>query len=321
MLLGVEYVAMIGYPNHSNKGDSAIWVGELILLEDLGIQSVYASANSNDYDKTKLREILEAHGGPENTAIMFHGGGNFGDIWPGPQRDRETVAADFPDYRIRSFPQTYRFYNQDQLERAQKAFSQHPDLQLTARDTKSYMSLQKDFGQNHKVSLLPDAATMLTTRPISGGRSPKEGILFLARYDKEGEQDHYKDKAIIEELRHISDQDGNILDIDVTLQDWIKLDPEGLRGASYNDQAWLRVNWTYNFLNQYELVMSDRLHVHILSTVWGIDHITVEEGSYGKLRSYHETWLSGCGSIVAMTQSVREGVDSAKAWYRNGRSF
>jgi exopolysaccharide biosynthesis predicted pyruvyltransferase EpsI len=297
-----------------------------VLLETLGIETVYACVDNNDYSKSQLREALEARGGPSKTAILFHGGGNFGDIWPDAQINRETVAMDFLDYRVRSFPQTYKFYDEDKnLGRAQQAFGRHPDLQLTARDTKSFMAMQRDFGAKHQISLLPDAATMLATRPLPHGREVKDGydVLFLARTDHEGSQDHGHEKGVIDELRHFGYGDHNQhSSTNVTVADWITVDPDGIeQAANFDQQARMRVDWTFEYLQQYALVLSDRLHVHILSTVWGLDHVTVEEGSYAKLRTYHDTWLLGCGDRVAMTQSMQEAVEAAKGWYRNGGSF
>ncbi|KIW14989.1 hypothetical protein PV08_07776 [Exophiala spinifera] len=319
LLPGVTHVAVIGYPNYPNKGDAAIWAGEQELLRALGIQMVYTCADENDYDKTKLRTELEAHGGPSKTVIMFQGGGNFGDIWPRLQTNREQVARDFPDYRIRSFPQTYKFYHEKNLKVAQEAYGQHPDLQLTARDTRSYMAMQADFGKRHTVLLLPDAATMLINR-VPPPPASREGILFLARTDGEGEQDHVKEQAEVEKLRELVDDHGK--EMNVTTADWVTEDPkEAWTAANLDEQSWVRVNWAHDFLASYEMILSDRLHVHILSTVWGLDHVVVEQGSYAKLRTYHDTWLTGCGDRVAMTQSVQEGVDAVKAWYARGKHF
>ncbi|KAK4943721.1 hypothetical protein LTR10_016818 [Elasticomyces elasticus] len=326
LLPGVTHVALIGYPMSSNKGDSAIWIGEKVLLEALGIETVYACVDNHDYNKDQLREALEAHGGPSKTAILLHGGGNFGDLWPGAQDNRESVAMDFLDYRIRSFPQTYKFHDvKKKLPKAQQAYGQHPDLQLTARDSKSFMAMQKDFGSKHMVSLLPDAATMLVTRPLPHAREVKDGydVLFLARTDHEGGQDHGHQKGAIDDLRSFDNgDDSQHSSTNVTVADWVNVDPEGIRNAvDYDQHAQMRVDWTFEYLQQYALILSDRLHVHILSTVWGFDHVAVEEGSYAKIRTYHDTWLLGCGDRVAMTQNMQEAVDAAKGWYKNGKSF
>jgi len=306
-----------------NKGDAAIWVGESILLKALNIETVYVCSGRGGYNATHLRETLEQHGGPGSTAILYHGGGNFGDIWYGEQRLREKVAVDFLDYPIRSFPQTYKFSNPKKLEHAKELFGRHPDLQLTVRDTKSYMQSQKDFGGKHRILLVPDAATMLITSPPPERvhRDDAADFLFLARTDGEGSQNHWKQIAVVEELRNVTNKEGQAEEKKLVAMDWIKQDPPGVKTADWDGKAWLRVNWAYDLLSQGALVISDRLHVHILSTLWGIDHVVVEEGGYAKLKTYHDTWLLDCSNRVVMTQSVREGVEVAKKWYRRGGSF
>lgn len=294
-----------------------------MILEALGIEVVHICIDNRICDNPAIRKELEAHGGPDKTAIMFHGGGNFGDIWHNIQKNRELVAVDFLDYPIRSFPQTYKFSESKNLAQAQEAYGKHPDLQLTARDTKSFLKLQSDFGSSHKVLLLPDAATMLSESPLLS-RPPKKGdvdFLFLARTDGEGNQDHGKENAVIEELKSVTDASGTPQAANVTLMDWIEDEPAGIKKVPLEEQARMRVEWTYDFLGQGALILADRLHAHILSTVWGFDHVAVEEGSYAKLRTYHDTWLLDCGDGVAMTQSVREAVDAAQRWYTRGKSF
>ncbi|KAK4946378.1 hypothetical protein LTR10_014576 [Elasticomyces elasticus] len=323
LLNGVTHVAMIGFPFHGNKGDSAIWSGEVMILEALGIEIVHICIDMNVCDNPLIRTTLEEYGGPTKTAILFHGGGNFGDIWHNEQENRERVVVDFHDYRIRSFPQTYKFYQEANLVQAQKIYGDHPDLQLTARDTKSFMALERDFGKKHKLSLLPDAATMLHTSPLLA-TAPKQSdldFLFLARTDGEGSQNHWNDQTMIEELLYVTNENGTLDAANMTIRDWIDEEPVGILEKSLNEQAQMRVDWCYDFLGQGALIIADRLHAHILSTVWGIDHITVEEGSYAKLSTYHDTWLRDCGQRVRTTTSVREAVDAAKDWYKRGKSF
>ncbi len=255
----------------SNKGDAALWAGQSLLFEALGITVAYICVNNDDYDKTKLREALEAHGGPQKTAILFHGGGNFGDLYHNAQTNRESVAIDFPDYRIRSFPQSYKFKDEKNLQQAQAAFRQHPDLQLTARDMKSYMSIQRDFGRHHKVLLLPDTAEILSAHPMPERNPQADQILFLARNDHEAGQDHYQDEALVfEKLRQVvtggADGHNTVIDTNITFTDWMDKDPEGLSAASWDGKAWLRTNWAYNFLGGFALTLTDRFHGHILST-------------------------------------------------------
>jgi exopolysaccharide biosynthesis predicted pyruvyltransferase EpsI len=306
-----------------NKGDAAIWSGQSILLEILGIAQVYIAHGRGDYNATLMRQTLEEHGGPGKTAILFHGGGNFGDIWYREQDMREVVVELFHDYRIRSFPQTYKFNDREKLAKTQGVYDKHPDLQLAARDTRSYMDLQKDFGGKHNIVLVPDVATMLiTNRPQGGGNKMNNSdFVFLARTDKEGSQDHWQEKDTIHELQHMINKNGEKVETTLEIMDWVGHSPPGLAEADWDGQAWLHVNWAYDFLTQGALILSDRLHVHILSTLWGIDHIAIEEGEYAKMRAYHNTWLLQCEKPGSMTRTVREAVDVAKAWYRRGGSF
>lgn len=306
-----------------NKGDSAIWSGQSILLEAIQVAKVYIARGKGDYNATLMREILEEHGGPDKTAIIFHGGGNFGDIWHREQQMREIVVKTFHDYRIRSFPQTYKFYDQNRLAKAQDIYGRHPDLQLAARDSRSFIDLQNDFGGKNKVILVPDAATMLMeNRPKGGGnKMSNSDFVFLARTDKEGAQNHWEESKTIEELQHVRNKNGEEVKAKLEIMDWLGHNPPGLKEADWDGQAWLKVNWAYDFLNQGAFILSDRLHVHILSTLWGIDHVVIEDGEYAKVRTYHDTWLLQCEKPGSMAKSVREGVDVAKAWYKRGGSF
>ena len=270
-----------------------------------------------------MRQTLEEYGGPEKTAIVFHGGGNFGDIWHREQYMREIVIQKFHDYRIRSFPQTYKFNDPVKLATAQEVYGNHPDLQLAARDTKSFAALQTDFGAKHKVILVPDAATMLITNPPKGGgnKMSNADYVFLARTDKEGDQNHWEERKTIEELQHSRNKNGEEVDTTLEIMDWLGHNPPGLNEADWDGQAWLKVNWAYDFLTQGGFILSDRLHVHILSTLWGIDHVVIEDGEYAKVRTYHDTWLRQCEKPGSMAKTVKDGVEVAKAWYQRGGSF
>jgi exopolysaccharide biosynthesis predicted pyruvyltransferase EpsI len=268
-----------------------------------------------------LRKDLEAHGGPTNTAIMFHGGGNFGDIWSGDQKLREKVVADFPDYPIRSFPQTYKFKNPKTLARVQEIYGKHPDLQLTVRDTLSYTQLELDFGSKHQIMLAPDAATMLFTVPIPAYPTQEYKFLVQLRGDNEGGQNHNTERKLFEELKNPVPGNNTTSDTAVLQGDWQNCEPSGLARLGHVEQSLKRVEAARDWLNSAQLVLSDRLHVHILSTLWGIDHIVIEEGWYRKVMTYQDTWLSECTTNVALTSSVREGVDIAKAWYERGGTF
>ena len=41
LLEGVRHCALVGFPNHNNSGDNAIWLGELRLLDHLQVAIAY----------------------------------------------------------------------------------------------------------------------------------------------------------------------------------------------------------------------------------------------------------------------------------------
>lgn len=41
LLKGVKRVALMDYPDYNNRGDNAVWIGERILLQKLGVEVVY----------------------------------------------------------------------------------------------------------------------------------------------------------------------------------------------------------------------------------------------------------------------------------------
>jgi exopolysaccharide biosynthesis predicted pyruvyltransferase EpsI len=324
----VEYVTSFydELIENRNKGDSAIFMGEVILLKTLGIDIIYTCnaaglvGDVEGYNATRMRETLSEHGGPSKTAIMFHGGGNFGDVWKGGQHLRELVAMDFKDYPIRSFPQTYHFKDKEKLAISQRIYGEHPNLQLTVRDSKSYSQLQIDFGTKHRILLAPDAATMLYTIPVVPNPTRPYNFLVQFRNDREGGQRHTTNNAIVKEL-YAPIQNSTTVPAAVLIGDWGSCEPTGLASMPHIEKGAKRVQAAQEWLRSAELVLSDRLHVHILSTIWGIDHVVIEEGWYQKITTYHDTWLLECTAHMALANNLQEGVDAAKSWFENGHSF
>ena len=130
LIEGQRYVALLDYPNHSNVGDSAIWLGETDFLAQLGARIVYV-CDVETYDERALRARIG------DGLILLHGGGNLGDLWPRHQELRERVVADFPDNDIVQLPQTIHFRDPASAERAGRLVDRHEHFTLLVRDTLS----------------------------------------------------------------------------------------------------------------------------------------------------------------------------------------
>lgn len=136
-------VAILGFPSHENKGDSAIWVGEKILLAALGVNTVY-QADWQTYSRTQLAMTINRH---PDLLILLHGGGNFGDLYPWEMDGRLKVVQHFPDTPIRFFPQSIHFNDHARMLDVRDQLVQHSDLGVVVRDVPSLERANALFAQ------------------------------------------------------------------------------------------------------------------------------------------------------------------------------
>ena len=175
---GLSHCVLIDFPNHSNVGDNAIWLGEIAWLARAKIR-IEHRCDVKSYSPAAVAQSLGDGG-----AIFIHGGGNFGDLWPRHHRLRETVIRDFPGRPIVQLPQTMHFLDRDRLATARSVFNAHPNLTLLARDHTSLEFARNEF--RAKSFLCPDMAFCLG--PLARPRSPEADIVWLRREDIEAAQ-------------------------------------------------------------------------------------------------------------------------------------
>ncbi|MCR9337781.1 polysaccharide pyruvyl transferase family protein, partial [Vibrio alginolyticus] len=141
-------IAYIDIPIHFNVGDLLIYKGTEQFFQDHDINVVYRSdCHYVDHDKLAKADV-----------IVFHGGGNFGDIYPLHQRFRENIISKYPEKRIICLPQTIKFKNLDAKKGSSSVFKQHNDFHMFVRDERSYEEA-KLFSDN--VKMMPDMAHSL----------------------------------------------------------------------------------------------------------------------------------------------------------------
>jgi exopolysaccharide biosynthesis predicted pyruvyltransferase EpsI len=174
-LKGATECALIDFPDHPNVGDSMIWLGELEALRQLGVRLKYVCTDQS-YDPVALRHCLN-----ERTAILIHGGGNFGTLYVRHQRLRERVLEDFPRQRTIQMSQSINFQRADALEQMQRIIARHRDFHFLVRDKRSldFASLNFDC----TMDLCPDFALLMG--PQASQQRPRADYFVLARTDKE----------------------------------------------------------------------------------------------------------------------------------------
>jgi pyruvyl transferase EpsO len=293
--------AVLDFPNYPNVGDSAIWLGGLACLRSIGARIVY-TADLATYSPAQLAARL-ARG-----VILLSGGGNFGDLWPHHQRFRERVVADFPDRTIIQLPQSLHFRTAEAVARAREALDRHPDLTLLVRDTRSLELARATF---RAPSLLcPDLAFALGALPRSA--PGVVDILWLSRTDAESATP----------ARAAAD---------VEVVDWIerrvfplsafhrlaarhpglgrRLQP--MLSLTRARLARTRLDRGRAVLSHGRVVITDRLHGHVLSLLLGLPHVLLDD-RHGKLRAFHDTWTRASG-LATWADSADAALGTARA--------
>lgn len=283
--------AYVDYPDHSNVGDSAIWLGAMAFFARAGTQPSHV-AKAGYFDIETFRSV---------DVIFLHGGGNFGDIWsdfwPNSQAYREAILEKFPGKRIIQLPQTIHFKSPLAIDRAARLIEAHKNFTLLVRDQSSLLFAQRNF--QCTTILCPDTAFALG--PLLYAGKPKREVLYLLRTDKERvEQGSVQPppggdvRDWLAEPRYtrllakaqVLGKDG--------CRNLFKYEPYlDLRLSYYQTLAMKRLARGIRLLSGYHRVVTDRLHVHILNTLLGIPHIVLDN-NYGKISglmgAFHTDW-------------------------------
>lgn len=293
-------VALLDYPNNSNVGDSLIWLGEIAYLESRKIPVRYVS-DLHNHNSQSLREVLG-----KSTVILMHGGGNFGTLWPHEQAFRLQVLKDFAGVSVIQMPQSIHFNNDRVLDKTKQAIRQHGNFTLLVRDQPSYDFASSQF--DCKVSLCPDMAFFIG--PIESNKHPGYDRFILSRTD------HEKSNNWIDDLPRL----GSAVSIDVN--DWLdqgiserllnriqrhtsnlrlQMDPSNtVLLKLWNMLAQARLARGRALLERGQVVISDRLHVHILSILLNKPHVLIDN-SYGKLGNLHKAWTTPYEGVKFVT--------------------
>ena len=282
-----EDVALVDFPQSPNVGDSVIWLGTLAWLERSGRGAPRHVCSGGTYRRAALARSLERGG-----TILLGGGGNFGDLYESHQRLREQVVADFPDRRIVQLPQSIHFHSGEALARARGVLDRHPALTLLVRDRASLALARAEFRTPSR--LCPDMGLALGSlpRPVPATRP----VVWLSRADKEAlPEEPFEPPAGVVRLDWLRDDPSPLLRVHVAISRQLRHRAE-LRSwlapwltATFAPVARRRLERGTRVLAAGEVVVTNRLHGHVLSLLLGIPHWFVDN-SYGKVRSFHETW-------------------------------
>lgn len=306
-------VALLDYPYYTNVGDSLIWLGEVEYLRSRRCEIVIVSTlilDNIDLIKKNTQSI---------DFILLNGGGNFGSLWPHFQAFREDIIERFTDIPIIQFPQSIFYEDKSDVAGIVELINRHGSVTLLVRDYASYELMEPFLGAS--VKLCPDMAFMLgpiSTKEVRG----KQTCVFLSRTDKEKQH-----KEVMSHLQSVTDME--LVETD-WLDEWgfeqflIKFERRVRKivGKSFYLNKILLYVWGaisrarkyrgIKKLNLGQVVITDRLHAHILSILLGKKHIILDNNNK-KLSGFYKEWTHDLPGVILINSSENVDRELARA--------
>lgn len=303
-------IALLDLPPYMNIGDSLIAAGQSVLLKGLKPkpQIVYAGVNP----PAAVLDRLEAGRG----VALLCGGGSFGSIWPAHQKLRESLASERKNLTLVQLPQSVRFDSDGSLDRSVGILAEHGDFHMMVRDNESLAMLEgKGLAS---LSLTPDSAFAIKPPSLP---EPISDLTFLCRNDAEVAhadtltrlREHYKDKNVLSgDWAARKD-----LPIPTTFRERaaVRIALKLIRATSnpliarpaWNAMFGSRLSLGLRLVASGRVVVTDRLHVHILCVLCNKPHLFFDN-SYKKIGNFAAAWGTAGPRAVSA-----EGFDDAQA--------
>ena len=271
-------VVLVGMPRHRNLGDLFIAYGEMLFLAQTGLVPSLVI----DEEEPLPSQV------PEGTVFFTHGGGNIGDLWLGPSKQRESLIRAFPDHKVVVFPQSVYYADKAKERESLARLATFPNLHVCARDMPSYVTLIAGGLSEANVHLVPDMAFMIGSLTPFYTRAPFN-VSLLARTDKERVSD-------VDLVRYASKQDRQ--QSGVFMHDWKgakSLGAGNVQAEENNSPEWRVMLLTARgnqAITAGRVFVSDRLHGMIMALLTGRPHF-FHDNSYKKVSALRNTWLLG----------------------------
>jgi pyruvyl transferase EpsO len=276
-------------------------------------------AHRLNFSKSALNRLIG------DNPIFCLGGGNLGDLWPNPQRFRETVVRACASQPITLLPQCVYFRDPQKLERARTIFNEHPRLTIMVRDPVSLGLVRAHF--ESRCLLTPDQAVLLTDVIPPRAAASRTGSFFLSRGASDPEAagdlaDFHRAATIPAGNWESMGPSGFLTGMEVYLNGGNAPAPASsddmplalwdivrkVQRPGYVVRSWRIVRQSIRQLDPYALVVTDRFHGHILCTIRHIPHVVVGNNHH-KIRSHWEQWMSGVpGAAFAPAPEELAGV-------------
>lgn len=290
-----DYV-LYDLPYHANIGDTLIWEGEVALLDRLPFRCLDAASRLTCRFPALAEEVI----------ILFHGGGNMGDLYPEHMEFLIKLTRTYPKNRILVFPQTFYYDAPSTLEADMRVLAAHDQLVICARDQHSYELVQPYFQQ--RTLLVPDMAFCIDTGWLRKCGLPQtKSTLYIKRVDAElkGDSRNFDFKKMV--TRDWPTFEGRLFDGFFVAKVLNRIASWQLPFAGKQlDRLWNRYASTVyktkllltgiRFISPFKKIYTTRLHGCILAFLLN-KKVTLLDNSYGKNIHFYHTWLADAAEV------------------------
>ncbi|WP_432494357.1 polysaccharide pyruvyl transferase family protein [Kineococcus auxinigenes] len=271
---------VVDYPMHLNCGDAALYLGEERLATALG------SSIERVLDRESYRSELVRPG----TLPVLPPGGNWGGLYPTHHRLRLRLLEDTRGQDVLQLPQSIEYVDEHHREELRRAVGRHGRLTLLVRDERSYELAVRDY--DCPVHLLPDVAFALGPLRRSAPHVP---VRTQVRTDKEGSAPTVQGEVFDWLLAPRTSRAW------LTWQATMKVNrlqrrtsASAVRLATIraaHELARVNLRRASGMLSAGEVIVTDRLHGHVLCTLLSIPHVVVND-KFGKISALRNTWTA-----------------------------
>ena len=286
----VKKIIHILTPIHGNMGDQAIVYATNKFLKDKFSEYEILEIYRKDIYRyaRAIKYVLN-----NDDIIVLIGGGNMGNLWLGEEKDRRFIINCFPNNKIISMPQTISFTNdkngEKELKKSRKIYNKHKDLNLIAREEKSFNIMKKNFF-NNKIYLNPD--TVLYLNDLFKANYNRKYIMTCLRNDKESVIGKQKDDII----KELNKKYSEVFNYDTVIS---KLVMKSKREEELFDM--------FQKFREAKLVITDRLHGMVFAVITKTPCIVTKSLDHKVIGTYE--WIKNLNYIKLVDNLNIESID------------
>lgn len=269
-------VYVIGTPEYTNLGDSAIAIAEMKFLESCGIPSERIKEITVPEYNQDCEQIVKWIGC--KNLICGIGGGNMGNQWYAEELFRYKFMEDLPYNPLVIFPQTIHYTNDDDGKIAEqksvKFYNGRSGLALVAREEKSNKIMNELYPQT-EILFTPDIVLSATMETFGATQHNRNGVLLCMRSDAE---------------KTLSDEDVAYIEKYIENNGYEYRKTDMYSDCKVNKEN--RADCVRSKMNEFtkaELVITDRLHGMVFAAITGTPCIVFSNYNHKVLGTYE--WI------------------------------